>query len=141
LPKANSVKQMRRGTLGRSNRADYGMIAVRKDSPYKNLRELINALRKQPARFSIGAGGTVGSQDWLKMAQIARIADIDPKALKLVAFEGGGESFTALLANHVTDRVRRRVRSQSACQAGDIRVLAVLADSRLPGALEHIPTA
>jgi putative tricarboxylic transport membrane protein len=77
------------------------MIAVRKDSPYKNLRELINALRKQPARFSIGAGGTVGSQDWLKMAQIARIADIDPKALKLVAFEGGGESFTALLANHV----------------------------------------
>ncbi len=121
--------------------ADYGMIAVRKDSPYKNLRELINALRKQPARFSIGAGGTVGSQDWLKMAQIARIADIDPKALKLVAFEGGGESFTALLANHVQIVSGDVSEASLHAKAGDIRVLAVLADSRLPGALEHIPTA
>ncbi|MFZ4528277.1 MAG: tripartite tricarboxylate transporter substrate binding protein [Undibacterium curvum] len=120
---------------------DYGMIAVRRDSPYKTLRELMEAMRKRPANFAIAAGGTVGSQDWLKMAQIGRLAGIDPKALKLVAFEGGGESFTALMANHV--QVVSGDVSEAALHAkdGDIRVLAVLSDARLPGVLENIPTA
>ncbi|WP_413470611.1 tripartite tricarboxylate transporter substrate binding protein [Undibacterium rugosum] len=120
---------------------DYGMIAVRQDSPYKTLRELMEAMRKRPSNFAIAAGGTVGSQDWLKMAQIGRLAGIDPKALKLVAFEGGGESFTALMANHV--QVVSGDASEAALHAkdGDIRVLAVLSDARLPGVLENIPTA
>ncbi len=69
---------------------DYGMIAVRKDSPYKNLRELMDAIKSKPANIAIGAGGTVGSQDWLKMAQIGKQAGIDSKTMRLVAFEGGG---------------------------------------------------
>lgn len=120
---------------------DYGMIAVRQDSPYKNLRELMDAIKRKPGNFAIGAGGTVGSQDWLKVAQISKLAGIDPKALKLVAFEGGGESFTALMANHV--QVVSGDVSEASLHARDnqIRVLAVLSDARLPGVLENIPTA
>ncbi|MFZ6815137.1 Bug family tripartite tricarboxylate transporter substrate binding protein [Undibacterium sp. Rencai35W] len=120
---------------------DYGMIAVRSDSPYKNLRELMAAIKDKPSQVSIGAGGTIGSQDWLKMAQIAKQSNVDPKSLRLVAFEGGGESFTALLAGHV-QAVSGDASEASLHAVGDkIRVLAVLSDARLPGALANVPTA
>jgi putative tricarboxylic transport membrane protein len=32
--------------------------------------------------------GTIGSQDWMKMALLARRAGIDPKRLRFVALEG-----------------------------------------------------
>lgn len=120
---------------------DYGMIAVRKDSPYKNLRELMEAIKSKPANIAIGAGGTVGSQDWLKMAQVGKQLGIDSKSMRLVAFEGGGESFTALLADHV--QAVSGDASEAALHARDdkIRVLAVLSDSRLPGPLANVPTA
>ncbi len=120
---------------------DYGMIAVRNDSPYKNLRELMAAIKDKPAQVAIGTGGTIGSQDWLKMAQIAKQSNIDPRALRLVAFEGGGESFTALLAGHVQAISGDASEASLHSRDGKIRVLAVLSDARLPGALANVPTA
>lgn len=139
------------GKFGRSTSADvrwvaavgtdYGMIAVRADSPYKNLRELVAAMQRDPAAITIGAGGTIGSQDWIKVALVAKQAGVDPKKLRFVAFEGGGESFTALLAGHV-QAVSGDVSEASLHAVSDrIRVLAVLSDARLPGALANVPTA
>lgn len=121
--------------------ADYGMIAVRSDAPFHTLRELMAAIKRDPAQVTIGVSGTVGSQDWLKMAILAKQAGIEPKALRFVALEGGGESFTALLANHVqvvsgdVSEVRQHGID------GKIRVLAVLSDARLPDPLATVPTA
>ena len=120
---------------------DYGMIAVRNDSPYKTLRELMAAIKDKPSQIAIGTGGTIGSQDWLKMAQIAKQSHIDPRALRLVAFEGGGESFTALLAGHVQAISGDASEASLHSRDGKIRVLAVLSDARLPGALANVPTA
>ncbi|RJF99857.1 tripartite tricarboxylate transporter substrate binding protein [Noviherbaspirillum saxi] len=120
---------------------DYGMIAVRSDSPYKTLRDLLDALKRDKQRISIGAGGTAGSQDWMKVSIVARQAGINPKSLRFVAFEGGGESFTALLAGHV--QAVSGDASEAALHAvdGKIRVLAVMSDQRLPGVLATVPTA
>lgn len=120
---------------------DYGMIAVRADSPYKTLRDFVNALKHNPEKVTIGAGGTIGSQDWLKVALIAKQGGADPKALRFVAFEGGGESFTALMGGYV-QAVSGDV-SEAAQQlgSGKIRVLAVLSDARLTGPLAEVPTA
>ena len=120
---------------------DYGMIAVRKDSPYKTLGDLMTALKKNPSNITIGAAGTIGSQDWLKFSLVAKKSQIDPKSLRFVALEGGGDAFTALLADHV--QVVSGDASEAALHAaeGEIRVLAVLADQRLPGALVNVPTA
>jgi putative tricarboxylic transport membrane protein len=121
--------------------ADYGMIAVRADSPFKTLADLLAALKKHPEQVLIGVSGTIGSQDWLKMALVARAAGIDPKALRFVALEGGGEAFTAMHANYV------QVVSGDASEASlnatpdKTRVLAVLSNERLPGALAQVPTA
>jgi putative tricarboxylic transport membrane protein len=121
--------------------ADYGMIAVRADSPYKTLRDLFEALKRDPRALSIGAGGTVGSQDWIKVSMLAQQAGINPKALRFVAFEGGGESFTALLAGHVQAVSGDASEASLHAAGGKIRVLAVLSDTRLPGALAQVPTA
>ena len=120
---------------------DYGMIAVRSDAPYKNLRELVAAMRKDPSAVTIGVSGTIGSQDWLKIALIARRAEIDAKNFRFVALEGGGDAFTALQADHV-QVVSGDVSEASAyLKDGQTRILAVLSEQRLPGLLEQVPTA
>ncbi len=121
--------------------ADYGMIAVRADSPFHSLGELISALRSDPQKVLIGMSGTIGSQDWLKMALLARLAGVEPKALRFVALEGGGEEFTAMQANYV--QVISGDTSEATLYADPrkIRVLAVLAEHRLPGVLANAPTA
>ncbi|MCA1323819.1 Bug family tripartite tricarboxylate transporter substrate binding protein [Herbaspirillum sp. alder98] len=120
---------------------DYGMIAVRSDAPYRNLSELTQAMRRDPGKITIGVSGTVGSQDWLKVAMIARRANVDPRDLRFVALEGGGESFTALQAGHVQMISGDASEATQYASNGQFRVLAVLADQRLPGALAGVPTA
>ncbi len=53
---------------------DYGMIAVRADSPWKSLKDLLTAMEKDPNSVVIGAGASIGSQDWMKAALLAREA-------------------------------------------------------------------
>jgi putative tricarboxylic transport membrane protein len=120
---------------------DYGVIAVPANSPYRSLRELMDALRRDPDKLVIGMSGTIGSQDWMKMALLARRAGIDPRQLRFVALEGGGEEFVAMQAGYV--QVVSSDVSESALYTatGKARVLAVLADKRLTGAMAGVPTA
>jgi len=125
--------------------ADYGMIAVRADSQFKTLADLLAALKRDPKKVLIGVSGTIGSQDWLKMAILAQTVGVDPKALRFVALEGGGEAFTALDANFVQvvpgDASEATLYAGAAGGTGKVRVLAVLSEQRLPGALSTVPTA
>jgi putative tricarboxylic transport membrane protein len=121
--------------------ADYGMIAVRADSPFKTLGELLAELRRNPKKVLIGVSGTIGSQDWLKMALVARKAGIDPKALRFVALEGGGEAFTAMDANYVHVVSGDASEATLYAEGGKSRILAVLSEQRLPGVLAKVPTA
>lgn len=120
---------------------DHGMIAVRSDAPWHNLKQLLQAIRSAPSAVTIGLSGTVGSQDWLKMALLGQRAGIAPRQFRFVALEGGGDSFAALQAGHV------QVISGDASEAayfnaeGKVRILAVLSEQRLPGPLQAVPTA
>jgi putative tricarboxylic transport membrane protein len=126
------------GTIG----TDYGMIAVRDDSPHKSLKDVVAAIKADPTKVVFGAGGTIGSQDWMKAALVARSAGVDYKSFRYVAFEGGGEAFTALLGGHVQVIGGDASEALSQIDGGaKIRVLAVFADKRLPGKLASVPTA
>lgn len=121
---------------------DYGVVAVPRESPYKSLHHLLEALRAQPASIVFGAGGSIGSQDWMKAALLARAAGVSHKVMRFVAFEGGGEALSALGDNHV------QVLAGDAAEVGRqieqgvaVRVLAVLADKRLGGRWASVPTA
>jgi len=120
---------------------DYGMVAVREDAPWKTLGELMAAMKEDPTKVVVGAGASIGSQDWMKTALLAREAGIDPRKMRYVAFEGGGEPVTALLGNHIQVVSGDMSEMVPHLQGGKMRVLAVMADQRLPGQLAEIPTA
>ncbi len=61
--------------------------------------------------------------------------------MRYVAFEGGGEPVTALLGNHIQVVSGDMSEMVPHLQGGKLRVLAVLADKRLPGVLADVPTA
>ncbi|PHK94261.1 tricarboxylic transporter [Pseudoroseomonas rhizosphaerae] len=121
--------------------ADFGVIAVRKDSRFQNLSELMAALKADPGSVPMGAGGAVGSQDWTKAALVAKGAGADPRKLRYVPFEGGGQAMAALLGGHIQVFPGDASEVQGQLQAGEIRLLAVLSPNRLPGPFADIPTA
>lgn len=121
--------------------ADYGMVAVPAQSPYRNLRELLQAIDRTPGQVAIGASGTAGSQDWIKMRVLARQAGFAPKKLRFVAFEGGGDAITAMLAGYVQAISGDVSETTSDALAGRVRILAVFSEERLPGPLASVPTA
>jgi putative tricarboxylic transport membrane protein len=75
------------------------------------------------------------------MALIARHAGVEPRALRFVALEGGGESFTAMAANFVQVVSGDVSEAHLYAGPGKVRVLAVLSAQRLPGRLANVPTA
>jgi putative tricarboxylic transport membrane protein len=125
------------GTIG----ADFGVVAVRRDSRFATLRDLLDALRADPNAIPIGAGGAVGSQDWTKAALLARAVGADPRRLRYVPFEGGGQAMAALLGGHIQVFPGDASEVQGQLQANEIRVLATLSPQRLPGVFANVPTA
>lgn len=120
---------------------DYGMVAVNADSPLQTLQDLAEELKKDPKSISFGAGGSVGGQDWLQTAMMAKAAGINPKDMTYVALEGGGEAVTAVLGNHISVVSAGIAEMGPHIESGKVRVLAVFAPNRLEGKLKDIPTA
>lgn len=121
---------------------DYTAIGVRNDSPYKSLKDLLDALKKNPQAISFGAGGSVGGQDWMATALLAKSANVDIRNTRYVAFEGGGEALTSLLGGHIDAAVQGMAEFVPHLETGSIRVLAVFADERLKlDKASSIPTA
>ncbi|MCK0746289.1 Bug family tripartite tricarboxylate transporter substrate binding protein [Chromohalobacter nigrandesensis] len=125
------------GALG----ADYGAIVVNADAPWQSLDELMEDLKANPGDVAFGAGGTVGSQDWMKAALTAKAADLSPRNLKYVSFEGGGEALAALLGDHIQVFTGDLSELKSQLESGKIRVLASLSEERMDGPYADIPTA
>ena len=120
---------------------DYGMLAVRSDSPLLTLADLLESLKTDPTSIVFGSGGTVGSQDWMKSAIIAREAGIDYRSMRYVPFEGGGEAQIALLGGHIQCYSGDISEVQGLLESGQLRVLAVMSEERLPPPFNEIATA
>ncbi len=120
---------------------DYGAVIVKADAKWNTLAELVADLKANPKGFALGSGGSIGSQDWMKAALIAKLAGINPKDMKYVAFEGGGEALTALLGNHIQIYPGDIAEFSGQMSSGKYKVLAVLSEDRLPGVMHNIPTA
>ena len=102
----------------------------------------MEAFKQDPTKIVLGAGGTVGSQDWMKAALTAKAAGVDFKKMRFVAFEGGGEAVTALRGGHIQAYMGDAAEAFTMLEGGaPIRVLAVFNSERLPGKLNNVPTA
>ncbi|MBD1545427.1 Bug family tripartite tricarboxylate transporter substrate binding protein [Roseibium aggregatum] len=122
--------------------ADYGVIAVAADSPIKTLPELLDKIKNDPKSISVAGGSAVGGWDHLKVLIAANAYGItDVRSVKYIAFNGGGEAVTQLLAGSVQAFTGDISEAKGFVDSGDIRVLAVLAPERLPGDFAKFPTA
>lgn len=122
--------------------ADFGVIAVGADSPYTTLPELLEQVKTDPSSISFAGGSSVGGWDHLKVLIAAEAAGIDDvRTVKYVAFEGGGEAITQLLAGSVQAFTGDLSEAKGFVDSGDIKVIAVLAPERVEGEFAELPTA
>jgi putative tricarboxylic transport membrane protein len=121
--------------------ADFGAVIVRADSPYQTLGDLMAEFSADPASVVVGAGGSVGSQDWMKAALLLRGADGDPRKMRYVAFDGGGDAIAALLGGSIGVYTGDMGEMTPHLEAGTMRVLATMSPERLEGVFADIPTA
>ena len=126
------------GALG----ADYGIIAVSKDSEYQDLPSLMSALEEDPRSVKFAGGSAKGGWDHLKVLIAAKSAGVDnlPR-IPYLSYNNGGEAMTQVVGGHVDAFTGDITEAQGFMESGDLRVLAVLADERLPGEFSDIPTA
>ncbi|MBN7787706.1 tripartite tricarboxylate transporter substrate binding protein [Ponticoccus gilvus] len=135
----NSMEQVRwLATIG----ADYGVIAVAADSEIADLPALLDQIKNDPTSVSIAGGSAVGGWDHLKVLIAANAYGIDDvRSVKYIAFDGGGEAVTQLLAGSVQAFTGDISEAKGFVDSGDIRVLAVLSPERLDGEFADFPTA
>jgi putative tricarboxylic transport membrane protein len=125
------------GALG----AEYGIIAVAADAPWQTLGSLMTDWRARPDSIVVSGGSAMVGQDHMKILLLAREAGIEPRRIRYVPFDGGGEALMALLGGFVDVFSGEASEVEAYLQTGAIRVLAVLAPEPLDGLLEGVPTA
>ncbi|SEN55653.1 tripartite tricarboxylate transporter substrate binding protein [Lihuaxuella thermophila] len=119
---------------------DYGAYVVKADSPIKDLPGLLHELKANPAKYTLAGGSAPGSMDHLIAILPAFNAGVNPKTLKYVSYDGGGEAMAALLGGNV-DMIATDASSVGEYKkSGKVRVLAVTSPERLGGELKDVPT-
>ncbi|RIH83991.1 Bug family tripartite tricarboxylate transporter substrate binding protein [Calidithermus roseus] len=121
--------------------ADYGLVAVKADSPYKTMADLVAAWKADPGKIAVGGGSAVGGQDHMKVLLLARAIGIQPRAVKYVPFDGGGQALTSLLGGFIQVFAGDASELRGQVEGGTVRVLAVLAPKRLAAPYAGVPTA
>lgn len=121
--------------------ADPGVIVVAKDSPFKNLSDLLTAVKENPKSVTFAGGSAVGGFDHLKPLMLLQRAEFtDIKKVKYIALDGGADAITQTIGGFTQAMTGDMSEVVGFLKAGEVRVLAVLAEDRVPG-FDQIPTA
>ena len=114
------------------------MVAVvRADSPIRNGRDLVDALKKNPGALSIALTST-GHR--VSIGLPLQKAGVNVKAVRMPVFKGGGETTTAVLGGHADVQITSVSTSVPHVTGGQMRVLAVSSAQRLGGIMASVPT-
>lgn len=119
---------------------DYGAIVVKADSKYQDLNALFADMKANPEGVTLAGGSAPGSQDHLVAMLPAVKAGIDPKKIKFVSYDGGGEAMTALLGGNADAIATDISGTGEFLKAGKVRVLGISSAERLGGDFKDIPT-
>jgi len=122
---ANDVRWL--GALG----ADYGVIAVAKDSPYQSLKDLLNAVNNGEKALFVG-GSSAGGWDHLKVLILANKNGMkNLRKVNYVAFDNGGKAMLEVIGGRADAFTGDTSEVLSNLDAGKIRILAVLSPERV----------
>ncbi len=120
---------------------DYIAISVRSpESPIKTGRDLAARLKEDPGSLSIALSSTLANANHLAAAMIVKNIGGDVKKMRIVVFNSGAETITALLGGHVDVVAGPATLAAGHIDDGKIRVLGVTSPQRLGGPLAQTPT-
>jgi putative tricarboxylic transport membrane protein len=112
--------------------AEYEVIVVPAASPFKSMKDLVEAFKADPGKIS-WAGGSAGGTDHILVGLIAKAAGVDPRKIAYVAYAGGGPAQAALLGNQVSAGVSGYSEFAEQVKAGKLRAIAISAEKRQEG--------
>jgi putative tricarboxylic transport membrane protein len=116
---------------------EYEVIAVPAASPFRTLRDLLDAFTARPESISWG-GGSAGGSDQILAGLVADAVGVSPSRVNYIAFSGGGESLAAILGGQVSVGINGLAEFAPQIEAGTLRALAISSAARLPGV--DVPT-
>jgi len=108
------------------------VLVVNATSPYKSVKELLDAARAQPGRLTFGHAG-IGSQTHLAAENFVNAAKIDAVA---VPYKGEGPALTGLVSGDTTFAVTNVAATIGHISSGRLRALGVTSKTefaQLPG--------
>src|SRR5688572_9421752 len=115
--------------------AEYSVIVVPANSPYKTMADVIKDFKANPGAVSWGAG-SAGSTEHLLIGLIAKAVGLEGNKINYIAFKGGGEAVPAIIGGHVKVGASGLGEFAEHIKSGKMRALAVSS----PTAMEGIPS-
>ena len=113
----------------------YSVLVVKPDSPWKTIREFLDAGKASPGKLRVGTPGE-GTSSHLNLEELKRLAGIN---FTHVPFSGWGESSPALLGGHIEGLVAQPGEVKPLVEGNKMRVLMVFQPKRHP-AFPDVPT-
>ena len=118
--------------------ADPAGIHVRVDSPYKNTRDLIAAIKANPGKLK--ASGTGQGGIWhLAIAGLLKDQGVDPNALPWVPSNGAAPGLQDMVAGGVEVVPCSIPEARAMIDAGKVRALSIM-DANPPALYPNVPT-
>ncbi len=117
--------------------SEYNAFVLPANSPFKNMKEVIEQFKKDPGSVKWG-GGSRGSTEHIAAAMIAREVGVDATKVNYVAFRGGGEATAAILGGNVTIGGGGYSELAEYVTVGKMKAIAVTSGTRLKGV--DVPT-
>jgi putative tricarboxylic transport membrane protein len=111
------------------------MVVVKSDSPYKTLKDFIDAAKQSPGQLKQSAG-SIGARDWIVRQLLMKHTGAN---WAYISFPGGGERIAALLGGHVNMMVIEPQEAGEHIRAGNMRVIAQVSERRL-AVFPNVPT-
>ncbi|HSL80195.1 MAG TPA: tripartite tricarboxylate transporter substrate binding protein [Pseudolabrys sp.] len=111
------------------------VIAVKADSPYKDMKDFIEAAKKSPNQLRQSGGSVTGRDNLMRLL----IQKATGAQWTYISFPSGGERLSNLLGGHVQMMVIEPQEAGEQIRAGNLRVIASLTEKRLP-TLPNVPT-
>ena len=104
------------------------ILLVRKDSPFRNLADVIAEAKAKPGSLSIAHAGT-GTSTHLAVELLKSLAKVD---LNAIPYKGGAPAINDLLGGQIPLSFNNGPESVGQLQAGTVRALAVTSAKRAP---------
>ena len=120
--------------------ADPGIIAVGADSPFQSLGDLLDAVKADPSSVTFAGGSAAGGFDHLKVLMaLGRVGFTDITKVKYIGVDGGADAITQTIGGHTQAMTGDLSEVVGFLKAGDVRVIAVFTEDRVPGSSRSRP--